>query len=336
MLFRVLIVLALVVCVLPQVWDFVGPKKTKAEQEEAEFDWIGYLSQNADLQQVLPDRRSAWVHFVEFGRREKRSFSSLRPQTESLEKAQVKFHRFITDIMQRNISVLDRTLLMYYLPSTSDVAVDTMANNVKMFAFAVRSDRPESSSNLYWINAPFANVNPYLQYFPTDAANVIVSDWHVRNPLYPILLTLHTCTLLYKQRATQQFGSLLFLDSETRGPFSYRERGEWVQVYRNLLYRPDDIYNLAKLGGNFADSTGVSMKTNKHNVVLAGSTISCEVAPHIHNSSYIVRSDVISPMLRALLPEDVSFKHARGILKYSLQYLSTLIKKNYNIASLMT
>eukprot|EP01031_Cornospumella_fuschlensis_P026965 gene26965-32580_t len=292
---------------MPQVWDFVGPKKTKAEQEEAEFDWIGYLSQNADLQQVLPDRRSAWVHFVEFGRREKRSFSSLRPQPESLEKAQVKFHR------------------------TSDVAVDTMANNVKMFAFAVRSDRPENSGNLYWINAPFADVNPYLQYFPTDAANVIVSDWHVRNPLYPILLTLHTCSLLYKQRATQQFGSLLFLDSETRGPFAYRERGEWVQVYRNLLYRPDDIYNLAKLGG-----AGVSMKSNKHNVVLAGSTISCEVAPHIHNSSYIVRSDVISPMLRALLPEDVSFKHARGILKYSLQYLSTLIKKNYNIASLMT
>ncbi|RYH12970.1 hypothetical protein EON65_36790, partial [archaeon] len=319
---------------MTQTWDLAGSQRqslSKNEIEEADFDWIVYLSQNSDLQQALPDRRSAWVHFNEFGRKEKRPFPSKRPETASLEVAQVKFRSFIMDNIQRNVSVLDRTLIIYYLPSINEGALETSINNIKLFAHAVKSDRPEDSSNLYWINALHAASNPFLRYFPTDAANVIVADWHLTNPTHPILLALRTCDLLYKQRATQQFGSILFLDAETRGPLAYRERGEWAQVYRNLLYRPDDVYSLARTGRE----TSVLGKRNKHNIVLAGSMLSCELAPHIQNHSFIIRSDIVSPVLRALLPSQVSFKHTRGILKYSLQYLSTLTKKSYNITSLM-
>lgn len=323
----------LIVSVMPETWDFVGSQRqsmTKNEIEEADFDWIGYLSQNPDLQQVLPDKRSAWVHFDEFGRKEKRSFPSKRPQTASLETAQMKFRRFIMDNIQRNVSVLDRTLILYYLPSSTAGMLESAVNNVKLFAYAVHSDREEDSSNIYWINALNAASNPFLRYFPRDATNVIVVDWHVSNPTHPILLSLRACDILYKQRATQQFGSILFIDAETRGPLAYRERGDWAKVYRNLLYRPDDIYNLERLG-----NTHTTMKKTKHNIVLAGTTLSCELAPHIQNHSYIIRSDIVSPVLRALLPAHVSFKHTRGILKYSLQYLSTLTKKSYNITSLM-
>eukprot|EP01031_Cornospumella_fuschlensis_P027741 gene27741-33507_t len=297
--------------------------QTPEQLEEQEFDWITYIDSNVDLQGGVFDKTGAWMHYNAFGRHEKRKYSRKYPSNRSLYKTEKKILDLLNLFQRRNVSLSERTLVIYLLPTLSgDRSMETMVNSVKLFSSAVLMDSGEETHNFYWINAIKATHNPYLPYFPQSAHNLVVADW--AQPLPPQLLTLYTLELLYQHRITQQFGSVLFLDSDTRGPWGYRAGGQWVSVLRNLLFT----------GAAEVANVNDGLHHDPHNIGLAGPIVSCELTPHVQNFSFIMKSTLLDSFLAAF-NTSLSFRHLRGVMKYNLQYFSVIVRKKYNISSLL-
>ncbi|RYH32052.1 hypothetical protein EON65_01170, partial [archaeon] len=298
--------------------------QTPEQLEELEFDWITYLDANVDLQGGVFDKTGAWMHFNAFGRNENRKHSRKYPSKRSLYRSEKKILDLLGLYQRRNVSVSDRTLVIYLLPTlTGDRSMETMVNTIKLFTSAVVMDSGEDTHNFYWINTIKATHNPYLPYFPTSAHNVVIADW--AQPLHPQLLTLYTLELLSDHRIAQQFGSILFLDSDTRGPWGYRAGGQWVSVLRNLLYGRDEEGRGEVIEEDPRDH---------HNIGLAGPIVSCELTPHVQNFSFIMKTTLLSSFLTAF-NTSLSYKYLRGVMKYNLQYFSVIVRKEYNISSLL-
>lgn len=272
--------------------------------EEQDFDGIAYIDMNPDLQTSVADASAAWMHYYFFGKMENRKFPRKLPEQQSLEIADRSIRSFVKDLAKRAVPLNDCTLVMYYLPAVEGRSVEALLNSVKIFASAVQSDSA-SSSNFYWINTIQAESNPFVRYFPTSD-NVAVASWAL--PVDQGLLTLRTLDHLERADILPSFGSVMFLDADTRGPFTYREEGDWLAMYRDLL-RP-------------------------HHIGLAGSSFSCELTPHVQNHSYIVRSSVVPIMLQAFNMSG-PYGQFRATMRFNLQYLSVIVRRYYNITSML-
>jgi hypothetical protein len=305
-----LIVLSLSLVVWAVGFNNTGRLLIEYSEEEVLFDWVAYLDANLDLQYAINDASAAWSHYSTFGKKEQRTFISKIPDVKHVRLAEQKIQGYINIMETQQIPIPNRTLIMYYLPTVQDNyrSTEAVLNTLQLFAAAVISDTGESSSNLYWINIIEASNNPYLRYLPHGAFNVIIFSWDI--PKTQNLITLRTLEYLNlrSQPLSSFLGSVLFLDIDTRGPFLYRHNGEWVSKYRSLL--------------------------SHDHVGMAGSSLSCELVPHIQNHSYIIQSHLI-PLLLQTFSFNKTYKELRALFNYNLQYLSVVIRRTHNITSLL-
>ncbi len=113
-------------------------------------------------------------------------------------------------------------------------------------------------------------------------------------------LTAHVHTLhMLGEAVISRYHSILFLSSEERGPFEDRENGAWW----NRI---------------------ISVFNSYPHVGVLGSSISCEIAPHVQSHALALRSDAA---VRILLKS-----HIKGGLETGLT--TTALKLGYNISSL--
>jgi hypothetical protein len=121
---------------------------------------------------------------------------------------------------------------------------------------------------------------------------------------------MHLRTLnVVKNTLELNFGSVMFLNNGIRGPMVYRENGEWVEEFRKLL-------------------------SKEHNVGMAGPTLSCEVAPHVQTHAYIMRTQLIPPLLAEYTTFHRYEDWPQMIRRYEVGMSQFITKQGWNISSL--
>lgn len=282
-----------------------NPKASESTIEEYEFDWIAYLDMNPDVVGPKMDQDFAWQHYYEFGKKEGRHYPRRFPEDRSLANAEKKMIAFVGSLDRRRVSVSERTLLLYYLPTVPDATShDALMNTFKIFLQAV--DKDTLSSNFYWFNVLQGDESPFSRYIPRNRTNVVQLHWE--GAIEQNLLQLRTLDLLHGSGMHTAFGSVYFGDVYTRGPLALEANGQWIAAYRSLL--------------------------NKHNTGLVGASFSCELVPHVQNHSWAIHQNTVPLMLNAFTLSN-GYRKWKGIVRYNLQYLSVLVMKKHNISSLL-
>mmetsp|Transcript_21617 Transcript_21617/g.36213 ORF Transcript_21617/g.36213 Transcript_21617/m.36213 type:complete len:702 (+) Transcript_21617:56-2161(+) len=183
----------------------------------------------------------------------------------------------IQDYKKYNIPINERSLIMYHvgMPSKED-SVDVLANNIRMFAEAMATHTEQTRNHGFYIfRVAGGTENSLTQYlrFGFPRASILMCS-HTQSD---IDIHIQTLTMLGKD-FVHAFGSVLFFSGRARGPFYERNNGEWISSYENIL-------------------------TKNPNVGIVGSTINCQIQPHVQSHAFAMRSDVAWDVMTSLHPE---------------------------------
>eukprot|EP01032_Pedospumella_encystans_P022416 gene22416-25394_t len=139
--------------------------------------------------------------------------------------------------------------------------------------------------------------NKLARHLPSNLANVALSKC-AAHAKHDLAAHVHTIQMLGEE-VVSKFHSILFLSHEARGPFEDRANGAWW----NRI---------------------VSVFNSYPHVGVLGSSISCELTPHVQSHALALRSDAA---VRILLKSQI-----KGLLETGLT--TTALKLGYNISSL--
>eukprot|EP01031_Cornospumella_fuschlensis_P038867 gene38867-47276_t len=254
-----LIILA-ALAVIPAV---LGQNIVPATDEEVnnspllkDFDWKAYCQLYPDLPiNGVNTEFLTRKHYLEFGVPEGRLFPKLLPEEPYYSKALEKLANFVKFLDEASVPMQDRTFLIFHIGKfDSKNSKEVILNNLKIFQSAMALDNQGLSGIFYWFNIVDGHDNMLFQSVHADAFNTALSIWAATpSDIYTHLRTLS----ILSQRLIKSFGSVFFLNNGVRGPLLHREKGQWIQPFRSLLFSP---------------------RTNN---AMVGATMSCEVAPHV-------------------------------------------------------
>jgi hypothetical protein len=238
-----------------------------------DFDWISYFETYPEIGRHMSthDRESAMKHYYEHGKSESRIFPSFYPPRPSLDLALQKLTEFSLGNQKFNVPIKNRTLIIYHV-GMEDVksSVEVFINNLIIMNHSITHDH-HNSRNFYWFNVFRGKENNLINFLPSETQeNVVKLDW-LTTPLEALTRIRTLQFLSDNYNLTHHFGAVFFLNDGVRGPMLYRENGEWVDVFRKLLFNDQD------------------------HVGMAASVLSCELSPHLQSHSLMMRSELVSP-----------------------------------------
>lgn len=271
-----------------------------------EFDWRAYLELYPDLAQHLGSKEEAVFHFLKFGDKENRKFPKVLPSQPGLGIAHKKLLAFTKNMDSKNIPLEDRTMIMYVAEKISSRhSLEAAVNNIKIFNAAVEKDANDESTNFYLFNVIEKKDNRLTRHMISlDAPNVAVLD----RTIAPSAMFVHLRSVsLFKYSIEKRFGSVIFLSQNVRGPFLYREKAQWIQEYRKLLFQG--------------------------NVGIVGPTISCEDKAHVQTHMFMLRSRII-PLILKEYNNHKKTKFIESIQHfYKIGISELLLSNGWNISS---
>jgi hypothetical protein len=245
---------------------------------------------------------------MKFGRKEGRKFPKIFPNRPGFDDSNKKLQTFIQRVEAKNIPPHERTFIIYFVGvSNFKHSLEVSVNNAKLFANAVQQDSASDSKNFYWFNVIGGVDNLLRAYFPLDQHNVADVDW----TLTPSESFLHFRTVgLMKHILENKFGAVLFLNQDLRGPFLFHQHGAWIEHYRKILY-------------------------NDHNIGLVGPTISCEKSPHVQNYMFMIKSELVPPILAEFSKFRKFDDKEAASTRYNIGLTRVVQSTGYNISSLL-
>ncbi|RYH22718.1 hypothetical protein EON65_18815 [archaeon] len=281
---------------------------------ESDFDWHTYYDMYPEVTHLSTpklDRLFALKHYKKHGRKKGYVYPKRFPTVASLEALEQRLVTFVRLMDRNQVPQGDRSLVFYHIPSYSSSSFtgkEVLMNTLKLFMFAVTADASAESRHFYVLNVasdPQALSNPYLNLLPGQQNNVAVLSW--QNSISEQLLNVRLVSMLHKAGYLHHFNSLFFSNMYTRGPFAMLQHGQWLQQYNSL----------------------------SQDNALVGSSISCELVPHVQNHSFLMRTD-IAPTYLSAFNLSFSYKKWQSVTRMNMQYFSIIVTKSRRITSLLT
>lgn len=294
-----------------------------AEKMKTSFDWRAYLEMNSDLIDAgLQTQVLAEQHYIQFGQFEGRLFPNLHPDTTTMITALSKLDRYLADLAQRPLA--ERVLVIHHIgwPSAEN-SLEVTLNNMKYFHQAVASDSLQAHPKaFYWINIIGGSANPLFNMVGKNFSNVAQLHWVAA----PSDMYLHFRTMMLLETKVKQFQLVMCLNNEVRGPFALREHGKWLDRYLALLNPPTTPPQQPQQQSSTALAQTATPPTRNVTIGLVGSTLSCELSPHIQTHIFGLNTALLDGVLdhfRSYHPVESWM----ALIRHYEVGLSTLVRK---------
>lgn len=286
------------------------------------FDWIAYLELNPLIAKSLPYRSSyfAFRHYKTEGVKKGIPFTSLYPNGISLQLAMSKLEVFTRNVDIKNY--MKNTLVVIHLHE-KDITESNgvLQNNLILINDAIQRDggvlsESEMSNNFYWINIirrrshenhvgakdiVNGGILQYLSCFSQH--NVAVAYWQIS----PSDMHTHFQTLSFLWKTINRYiGSVMLLNQGVRGPFSMRNRGDWVAHFRSKLFGPN-------------------------NLALFGPTMSCEVRAHVQTHAVMIKMEVVTTIINEYKQFKLVENWIELVRRYEVNLSKLMLKNGYYI-----
>jgi hypothetical protein len=319
-----------------------GVDEQDYEVDEDNFDLRGYLEGHAEWLTTLLNTGQNWrtlslsiEHYRQHDAQEGKDYPRRRPHEPGYSAALRRIESFLRlqETRRDRHAAAHSTLVIYHLGHyDTTVPSDVLFNNVVLFAHALAMDSAENSTNFYWINAlnePTNQLVDILRKQANEQHNVALVEWKLApTDVYIHLKTLmllqkpiageYTANLSHpdnndKARDDVGFGTMMFFSQGVRGPTMLQERGEWIDRYRSLFLPAEN------------------------NVGLVGSTLSCELRPHVQSHAFMLSRRSLSVILEEYAENNVALVHRYMDLveRYEMGLSETIQRHGLRIAALV-
>lgn len=208
---------------------------------------------------------------------------------------------------QDGVMVGRRSLVIYHVgePNHSE-SPDLAENNIKLFVSAIQQHSKSAEHQAYYIfRIDNGKLNVLFPLLPQNLPNVaLLKSSNKFSYLQTHIQTVH----MLGDSVALKFHSILFLNHYARGPFEDRKNGGW---WKHLI-QPFE---------------------NNHRLGLLGSTISCEVTPHVQSYAFIMKTKIALDVFAPYHPRRAaSVKRNAERLEFAIS--NSTMELGYDIASL--
>jgi hypothetical protein len=221
-----------------------------------------------------------------------------------------KLEDFITSLNATNHSVSYRFLVVFHFGQASNSKiVKVVENNIKIFVGSIEKLVNGASSRVqvfYWFNIVEGSHNAMYHHIPVSYPNVGVVSWS--SSPGDMTIHLHTAKAL-SGLISEGIDTVVFLNEGVRGPLTHRSNGDWLRQYQQLLSR--------------------------NNVGLVGSTISCEMEPHVQTHIFAIRTSTLPILLDLQTERSASTDWAAYIAQTEIGLSKRYLRSGYNISSML-
>lgn len=279
----------------------------RAEPLLKDFDWKAYAQIHSDLHVAkITTEFDLRQHYWKSGRFEGRAFPKTVPNEPQAAFALKKIMNFVSFLDKHSVPMQERTLMVFHIgkPDMKN-SLEVIINNLHIFQSSIDLDTAGSSGIFYLFNIVDGNENMYFKFLNTSNFNVGWNVWSATpSDIYTHLRTMN----IYQDVLLKSFGSIFFLNNGVRGPLLDRAAGKWMQPFRKLLFA--------------------------NNVGMVGSTLSCELAPHIQTHFFGLLTSII-PIVLKEYDAYRTFDTWPALIRYYEVDLTGFIRNSgYNVASL--
>lgn len=207
----------------------------------------------------------------------------------------------------RNVTVGRRSLVIYHVGENQHFeSLDVAENNIKLFVSAIEQHSTNAEHQaIYIFRIDSGKLNNLFHLLPQGLPNVVILRSSAKfSYLQTHIQTVHMLT----DPVALKFHSMLFLNHYARGPFEDRINGGW---WKHLI----NPFTANSLLG------------------LLGSTISCEVTPHVQAFAFIMRTKVALDVFAPYHPRKAaSIKRNSERIEFAIT--NSTLKLGYEIASI--
>lgn len=218
-----------------------------------------------------------------------------------------KVLRTIVQLDSNNVAIARRSLVLYHVgePQQSE-SLDLAENNLKLFVSAIKQHSNTAEHQAYYIfRVDNGKLNTLFHLLPQDLPNVaLLKSSNQLSYLQTHIQTVH----MLGDVVALKFHSIFFLNHYARGPFEDRKNGGW---WKHLI-KP------------FMDN---------HRLGLLGSTISCEVTPHVQAYSFIMKTKAALEVFSPFHPRRAA-ANKKNAEKLEFAISNSTVQLGYDIASL--